>query len=278
MKFYFVSIIRFFLGWCFLFLCSGISSVFCGAYMLPVSYQNDIVVQSLVSWSEDEWDLNPCYGWLSCFLGPDVKYPQHHPGLYGSCVESKNCIRIERYRTASEVLRAWRESKGVPWKAAPYKVLNSRGACVGLFYIASPGIHRTDSMLWPKSHCGAIPPQNANCKISPDNLILDFGVMNARSLNGERTSSNLYITCNLKISLKIYAKEVISGNEKILFNKDNNFYSIIDFDWLDSFSGVRYNIMPRVPTTVNVGATLYSLNTPGAGRYFGTAIMFISYN
>ncbi len=89
------------------------------------------VEMDILSWSEASGVTNPCYGSTECWVGPDVLYASGAPSLSGSCLDYGNCIRINQYRTAEEVAAAFRNAKGIPYRAS--FVIDSPNVTCGLF-------------------------------------------------------------------------------------------------------------------------------------------------
>jgi hypothetical protein len=244
-----------------------------GAYMLPVSYVNKKVVQSIVAWDEDSSSLNPCYGWNSCHIGPDILYPSHTPGLYGSCIEAGNCIRIEKYRTAKEVETEWKKHFGVPWVSKEYNVANDDASCVGLFYINVPA--RQGGVLWPNSVCGQLPPPNQVCSVNIPSVI-DFGTISSYDISGKTHEVNGSIECSISGTIKIYAQSTF-GEENIYFNNKRNFYANLFLDGNSAWKGVDYSLRGGLAITINLKAKLIANQAVDAGDHSAHAVVYIAY-
>lgn len=260
----------------FIFCCAFLLSqqAMAGAYMLPVSFANWTVVQSLVTWDESYSDLNPCYGWTSCFIGPDVKYSTRSPGLYGSCVDSNNCLRIEKYRTAKEVEAAWKLSFGVPWTSKPYVVNGLDASCVGVFYIKTPSMSG-GAALWPNSVCGKLPPQNQSCDVSIPTVI-DFGILPQNEIFGVERTIYGTVGCIKSGTVKIYAQSTL-GEGRTYLNNNRNFYSTLFLDGNSAWTGVDYHLTGGTRRNINLKATLTANATVSPGVFSGNAIIYIAY-
>jgi hypothetical protein len=245
-----------------------------GAYMLPVSFVNWTVVQSLVAWDESTSDLNPCYRWASCFIGPDVKYSTRYPGLYGSCIESNNCLRIENYRTAKEVEIAWKASFGIPWTSRPYKVNGSDASCVGLFYTRTPSISG-GALLWPNSVCGKLPPPNQSCNVNIPTVI-DFGTLTQDEIYGAERNIQGTVECSLTGTVKIYSQSTL-GEDRIYLNGNKNFYSTLFLDGKSAWTGVDYYLMGKTPKNISLKAKMTANEIISPGPFSGNAIIYIAF-
>lgn len=260
----------------FMFYCLFLLSppAMAGAYMLPVSFVGLRVVQSLVAWDESPSDLNPCYGWRSCFIGPDVKYSTRFPGLYGSCIESKNCLRIENFRTAKEVEIAWKQSFGIPWTSQPYTVNPGQASCVGLFYIQTPSL-AGGAALWPHSVCGKLPPQNQSCEVNLPRVI-DFGTLSQNEISGVERTINGTLGCTQSGTVKIYSQSTF-GEGKVYFNNSKNFYSTLFLDGNSAWAGVDYHLTGGTQRNINLKAILTANEDVRPGPFSGQAIVYIAY-
>ncbi|MGP0819364.1 hypothetical protein ACJ8PU_00740 [Serratia sp. CY81489] len=245
-----------------------------GAYMLPVSFVNLTVVQSLVAWDESPSDLNPCYGWTSCFIGPDVKYSTRYPGLHGSCVDSKNCLRIENYRTAKEVEIAWKNTFGIPWTSQPYLVNGRDASCVGMFYIRTPAISGGAS-LWPNSVCGILPPQNQSCDVNLPTVI-DFDTLSQDEISGMERTIYGTIGCTQSGTIKIYSQSTL-GEGNIYLRSNKKFYSTLFLDGNSAWTGVDYYLVGGQQRNISLKAKLTAHDTVDPGSFSGNAIVYIAF-
>lgn len=245
-----------------------------GAYVLPISFVNQRVVQSITVWDEDSSSLNPCYGWGSCYIGPDVLYTNSTPGLYGSCIESSNCIRIEKYRTAKEVETEWKKTFGVPWVSREYKVISNNASCVGLFYIQKPGLHG-GSAIWPNSVCGKLPPPNLTCSLNIPSVI-DFGTISSHDISGKTHEINGYVQCSSFGAVRIFAQSSF-GAENIYFNNEKHFYANLFINGESAWKGVDYTLLSGVPMAINLKAKLTAKQAIDAGNYSAQAVVYIAY-
>lgn len=253
-----------------------ISEVHAGAYVLPVSYVGTRVVQKVVAWDEPDNIQNPCYGWSSCYLGPDVQYPTIGPGLYGTCVESGNCIRIEGYKTTKQVAEAWRNAKGVPWTSNEYGVTNTQGTCVGMFYINTPVPNDSNaSALFPNSVCGKLPPVNISCNIIMPSII-DFGIITNE--NNQRItksiSGNLSCTGG-STALKVYAQST-TGEKDLYLNSDKTLVTTMLLNNSDAFSGINMTGSASA-TSLTLQTTLSVNGRVEAGDYSGNILVYLVY-
>ncbi|MBF7997768.1 hypothetical protein [Rahnella laticis] len=259
----------------FLALMIFFTKVYAGAYVLPVSYVGTRVVQKIVAWDEPDNAKNPCYGWSSCYLGPDVKYPSIGPGLYGSCIESGNCIRIEKYETTKQVADAWKNAKGIPWVSNEYTVTNTEGTCVGVFYIQSPSIVDTDaSSLFPGSVCGKLPPPNVSCNIAMPESI-DFGVITNENNQNFTKSITGSLSCSASTPIKVFAQST-TGEKDLYLNSGKTLVASVLLNNSNAFTGISMTGTPAT-TSLTLQSTLSVKGQVSAGDYSGSILVYIAY-
>ncbi|WP_437611679.1 MrpH family fimbial adhesin [Erwinia sp. V71] len=262
-----------------LILCP-VSLVNAGAYVFPVLFNSACLqmTQQLLSWQENETDLNPCYQWPSCYAGFDVKYQQHLPTMYSSCDLGGHCIRIEQYRTRKAVMEAWRREKGLPYSGR-FTVHDTSATCVGLFYIerpAPPAGSAHHAIQFPGSVCSELPPANQTCHVilSPE---IDFGILNSQQINGVSREVSGALYCTREGSVKLQGQSLL-GERHIWFDgARRNFYSTLRINHQDAAEGVSFHLLSNQPQSFTLSATLQAAVTPEAGSYTGNGIVFITY-
>ncbi|WP_213322883.1 MrpH family fimbial adhesin [Klebsiella aerogenes] len=261
----------------FLFLFSiFIPELHAGAYVLPVSYVGTRVIQKVVAWDEQDNIQNPCYGWSACYLGPDVQYPKSGPGLYGSCIDGNNCIRIERYQTTKQVADAWKKAKGVPWTSNEYNVMNSQGTCVGMFYIEKPVMgYSNESALFPDSVCGKLPPVNISCSITMPSTI-NFGtISNEKNQKFTKSISGSLSCTGGSTYLKVYTQST-TGEKNLYLNRDKTLVTTMLLNNSDAFSGINMKGSTSA-TPLTLQTTLSVSGRVEAGDYSGNILVYLAY-
>lgn len=256
-----------------------------GAHVVPIKVVDGaepIVTQEIISWTEDEYALNPCFGAEYCWIGPDVQYATHPPGLWGSCLEHGNCVQIEDYEYAWEVMEAFERELGVPFQA-DFGIRREDATCVGLFYapvdmVSGGGDH---GILWPNSTCGRIPPADQFCDLwIPDEI--DHGKLKNRELDGDEMETSGTLSCLKEGSMKLYVTSS-EGIRDIDLSPDGSLYSIISLDsgqgYKDGWKGVRISTYgDDIPTDFDIKSTLKAIGDIAPGLYEGTALITAVYD
>ncbi|EJD6584531.1 hypothetical protein M0L63_RS17665 [Providencia rettgeri] len=256
-----------------------------GAYVMPIRTYIDgqgrtHAVQKIIAWDEDQTTQNPCYGTLVCYIGPDVRYSRHPPGLYGSCIEAKSCIEISKYKTRLEVANAYKARFGVPYQT-DYPLQSSDATCVGLFYITHtpvlpPSAGATDGVQWPGSTCGKLPPANQYCNIYLPTFV-DHGSIKNTDLDGKIETVTGTINCTQSSSLKVYARSV-TGERYVYMNNNKSFFSRPLINDNDGWDGVSIPVTGgNISKTFRFSSELYSMGVVRPGQYTGNAIVIISF-
>lgn len=278
----------------FLMLILGISlfSIYrlanAGAFVMPVSMTempdgSGRVVQRIISWTENSNALNPCYGSQFCWVGPDVQYDGHQPGLYGSCGRggyanvSGNCIQISKMRTMKEVAEAYNKYFPLPHNFS-FGITNTDARCVGLFYINHPPALGPygDGKLWPGSSCGKLPPVNQHCSINLPSEI-NHGSLSNSNLNGNKKLIYGTINCTKSGDLKLYSHSS-TGEEKVYLNSSKTLYSKTLINNKAGWDGVNISVEGKnIPTSFTFTSELNSLGNIPPGNYSGVSVVLLSF-
>ncbi|MBG5898546.1 hypothetical protein I5E15_18630 [Providencia stuartii] len=232
------------------------------------------VTMDIISWTEDDSDLNPCYNAEQCWIGPDVLYSDGPPSLSGSCLDFHNCIEISSYRYASEVRDKYQEVFGIP-HSSTYFIDSDDYTCVGLFYIPHapiPGMR--DAMLWPNSTCGNIPPINLQCEfiIPPE---IDHGSLKARDLNGNTSAIYGTAYCNNSADFRLYITSS-TGQKDVQLTPSGSLLSRVTVNDQAGWQGIPISLGPE-EVTFKVESTLITNGDVDAGSYSGDVILTLSY-
>lgn len=257
------------------FFCSA--KAFAGAVVIPVSTEKCgsavCIVQKIQSWDETPSAMNPCYGWSSCYIGPDVSYSPGTGGELGNSCGAGNCIEISKMRTAREVMLAFKDKLGIPFTSQRFN-LAGPGQCVGLMYIIHPNRGTTRGTLWPHSLCGKIPPVGTSCKLSlpPE---IDYGTLNVDELNGQSRKIQGTVTCTRPVSVSVMAVST-AGERNVYFNDQRNFYSELSIDGQNAYDGVKLDVSGQ--TSFQLGSSLFATGDVAAGAYSGNAVVILSFH
>lgn len=277
-KFNVIAVSCSFLFFIAFFFCPA--KVFAGAMVVPILTEScpghiwdTCVVQRIQSWDESPSAINPCYGWSSCYIGPDVSYSQGTGGELGNSCKAGNCIEISKLRTAKEVMLAYKEKLGIPFTTQEFS-LAGPGVCVGLMYINRPSDGTTQGTLWPNSFCGKLPPPNTQCRFSLPTEI-DYGTLNAYELNGQSRQIQGTVGCTRYISVTMIATST-TGERNVYLNSQRNFYSELSINGKDAYNGVKIDVNGR--TNFQFGSSLFANGDVAAGAYSGTAVVLLTYN
>lgn len=269
----------------FLILTSFKQIAFAGAHVVPIKIIDaaaPIVTQEIISWTEDDSAPNPCYGAFQCWVGPDVLYATHAPGLWGSCLWYSNCIEISKLQYAWQVRDKFEQQKGIPYTAT-FDIRKEDATCVGLFYVDRPlivggGDH---GVLWPNSTCGKIPPADQYCDLWIPNEI-DHGKLRNKQLDGDEMETSGSLACLKEGSMKLYVTSN-RATKNIDLSFDGTLYSNISLDtgngYKDGWGGVSIITNGNeIPTSFNIKSTLRAIGNIVPGLYEGTALITAVYD
>ncbi|MEQ4692064.1 MrpH family fimbial adhesin [Providencia manganoxydans] len=269
----------------FLILGNFQQIAFAGAHVVPIKIVDaaaPIVTQEIIYWTEDDSALNPCYGASECWVGPDVLYATHAPGLFGSCLWYRNCIEISELRYAWQVMEKFEQSKGIPYTAT-FDIRREEATCVGLFYIPRRLFvgGGDDGILWPNSTCGKIPPADQFCDLWIPNEI-DHGKLRNKELDGDEMETSGTLTCLKEGTMKLYVTSN-HGTKNIELSFDGTLYSNLSLDtgggYKDGWGGVSiFANGNEIPTDFNIKSTLRSIGKIEPGLYEGTALITAVYD
>ncbi|MDX7988992.1 pilus assembly protein [Xenorhabdus sp. 12] len=253
-----------------------------GAYVMPVntmvSGKQTITTMEIVEWTEDEGIENPCYNNPQCYVGPDVQYNNgRQPGMYGSCIDSKVCLTdAHKYRTTADVMRAYKSQLGIP-KRVTFPIISADAQCVGLFYTKQISSGYGVAQRFPNSTCNKLPPINQNCelKVPPE---IAYGELKATEVNNATRSINGEFSCALSSNKIMLQVKSINNESKVYLDANQQIYSTLQIDGNNAADGV--NVIAKgkyIPSTFTLTSILHTLTPPKAGKYEGTAIVYLTY-
>ena len=263
----------------FVLLCSfiGIKNAAAGAIITNFDRQGTKVTATVATWTEPKGIPNPCYGWSSCSVGPEVDYATYGIGtLVGSC-EAGGCIRAEDLRTTADVARRYMETKHLPFT---YTFVighpNDSAACAGIAYIREP-MYRpyVHGDLFPGSICRAIPPDNFRCTLDIPPYI-DHGTLSAREVNGNSASVNGKVSCNYDGQLTL--STLSDSGDNVVHLKDNAVISTVTVNNKNATNGLVLKIRENNPINFKVTSTLSSDGTVTSGSYKGNLLVYVNYS
>ncbi|MDX7998968.1 pilus assembly protein [Xenorhabdus sp. Reich] len=265
-----------------LFLFSA-TQVYGGAYVMPVNTipkgDQATTTMEIIEWTEEEGIPNPCYGTDQCYVGPDVQYREFQPGMYGSCMVAGVCLTdAHRYPTTAGVMRAYKKRFGIP-KRVTFDIITADSECVGLFYTYSQHIRTGagSAQRFPNSTCNKMPPPNQYCEIYVPSEIA-YGELIASEVNNTSQTVNGYFKCALASGeIQLHAKS-IDGESKVYFDANRQMYATLQINDKDATGGVNVIANGKnESTSFTLKSTLHTLTPPKAGKYEGTAIVYLTY-
>lgn len=257
---------------------------YAGAYVKAISRQGNNVTQEIIAWTEEDNAPNPCKGERVCYVGPDVKYSTHPPGLYGTCVMSNNCIEAQSYNTAKEVAEAYNRAHPIPFTAS-FGIENEDASCVGLYYLTQqPTTTEHNGLVWPGSTCGIIPPENQTCNLSIPPTI-NFGSLNGWQVAGQKKTITGTITCSLPTKLLVTATSKNSQKPGVVSFSLDGGASFVDsltgkaeINGKDAFDGVEVPVTGKnIADSFSFSVTLQKNGHIDAGDYSATEVVIASY-
>lgn len=267
----------------FLMFCLS-SNAYAVANVKAISRTGNNVTQEIIAWTEEDSAPNPCYGASKCYVGPDVKYARHAPGLYGTCLMSDNCIEAQTYATAKEVAEAYNRKHPIPF-TAQFGIEAEEASCVGLYYITEkPTTQEHDGQLWPNSICGIIPPEDQSCDLSIPTSI-EFGSLNSWQVAGQTKTINGTIKCSLSTTLLVTASSKNSQKPGVVsFSRDggktfvDSLTGTAKINGTDAFTGAHIPITGNnVSDSFEFSVSLEKNGRIDAGDYSATEIVVASY-
>lgn len=232
----------------------------------------------VAAWDENDTDLNPCYGWAKCYVGPDVFYRGWQPGLHGSCIVGGHCVNdAQIYRTRKQVMEAYKAKFPLPYNAS-FVITTADADCLGLAYASKIDEARGgDGQKFPGSTCGPLPPVGQTCSVSVNSNI-NFGTINARDLNNQYKEVQGTVSCTLPgtVNLHSYSSE---GTLDVFMNSARTLYAeMMINDKTGSTATPVSTSGGYTPTPFRVGAKLRTTGANiDAGTYIGNAIVILSY-
>lgn len=165
-------------------------------------------------WNTNDSAPNPCYKKRNCYIAAtlitaDGKYVDDTAPVFyiidpntvlGARVNINK--QLLEAKTIGEVAKYYQQKFPLPLSAAMNGTRPSgTPSCFAMVW--SPSFNFTVNLL-PGSHCMASPPPYGQCNINEPNLTLDHSIRDQKSLNGNKASSILTVSCNQKTDLKMY--------------------------------------------------------------------------
>ncbi|SFN39624.1 pilus assembly protein [Xenorhabdus japonica] len=264
-----------------LFLVSA-THTYGGAYVMPVNTiqqgNQTMTTMEIIAWTEEEGIPNPCYEEHKCYVGPDVQYRNgKKPGMYGSCRDARVCLLdAQRYRTTADVMRAYKRQIGIPIRVT-FPIISAEADCVGLFY--SPQIDKGygEGKTFPNSTCNKMPPPNQSCKIELPSEIA-YGELTAPEVNNATRSIKGQFECAIYSSKIILHARSINNEPSVYLDSNKQMYSTLQINGRNVTDGVNVTAQgENIPTNFTLTSTLHTITPPKAGKYEGTAIVFLTY-
>ncbi|MEQ1977270.1 pilus assembly protein [Xenorhabdus sp. SGI240] len=263
-----------------LFLAST-THVYGGAYVMPVnmvpSGNQAVTTMEIIAWTEEEGIPNPCYGNTTCYVGPDVMYKNgYQPGMHGSCNDARVCLNAGNYRTTADVMRAYKRKFGIP-KRVTFTIISTEADCIGLFYTTEIDPGYGHAQQFPNSTCNKMPPPNQSCRIELPSEIA-YGELTAADVNNATRTINGTFECAVGSNkIMLYARST-NDEDRIYLDSDKQIYSTLQINNQNAANGV--NVVADGKNAVKdftLTSVLHTLTPPKAGKYEGTAIVYLTY-
>ncbi|WP_340614456.1 pilus assembly protein [Xenorhabdus thailandensis] len=252
-----------------------------GAYVMPVdtlsSGDQAITTMEIIAWTEEEGIPNPCYGDTACYVGPDVMYKSgHRPGMYGSCMDAGVCLDAHNYQTTADVMRAYKHKFGIP-KRVTFTIMTIDADCIGLFYTTKIDPGYGEAQQFPNSTCNKMPPPNQVCKIELPSEIA-YGELTATEVNNATKTIEGKFKCAVSSnSIMLHARST-NNEAKVYLDSDKQIYSTFQIDGQNAESGVKVTTNGENEVKdFKLTSILHTLTPPKAGKYEGTAIVYLTY-
>lgn len=230
---------------------------------------------SVVAWSEAPETPNPCYGYATCYVGPDVRYSQYGiGGLQGSC-ESGACSRVEDLRTLAEVAERYKNEHPLPYRAT-FNIdhLEDTSSCIGMSYIDRPSL-AGHAILIPGSTCSIIPPDNNRCEIDMPPYI-EHGTLPPNAVNGSTASVGGTAVCNYDNDVIINTSA--DAGKNVVYLNGASLSSRITVNNQDATDGIVLKVKANQQFPVTIKSTLMAHEIISPGAYSGSFILYINYN
>ena len=263
----------------FILLCSMISScnATAGAIITNFHRSDSTVTATVAAWTEPEGIPNPCYGWSSCYVGPDVDYAGHGiGGLYGSC-NAGGCLAIENLKTTADVARGYKKQHLLPFTYTFHIIdFYNSTTCAGMVFIKEPSLDsHAHAEPFPGSACTTVPPDNYQCSLTIPPYI-DHGVLGAESLNGNSMTVIGKIKCNYSGQMTI--STISDSGDNIVHLKGDSLISTITVNEKNAKDGLILKTMKNQTVDVRIKSTLTSDGTVTSGSYKGNVLMYVNYS
>ncbi|WP_338883377.1 pilus assembly protein [Xenorhabdus sp. TH1] len=251
-----------------------------GAYVMPVdtfrSGNQATTIMEIIAWTEEEGIPNPCYGRHECYVGPDVQYWRGQPGMYGACKEARVCLNAGQYRTTADVMRAYKRKFGIP-KQVTFTIMTTEADCIGLFYTDNIEKAYGSAQQFPNSTCNKMPPPNQVCKIELPSEIA-YGELTAAEVNNATRTIEGTFTCAVgSDGIMLHARST-NNEAKVYLDSDKQIYSTLQINYKNAADGVRVTTDGKnIGKNFKLTSVLHTLTPPKAGKYEGTAIVYLTY-
>ncbi|OKP01672.1 Fimbrial adhesin, MrxH [Xenorhabdus eapokensis] len=265
-----------------LFLVSA-THAYGGAYVMPVntipSGDQAITTMEIIAWTEEEGIPNPCYERSPCYVGPDVQYRGEwkKPGMHGSCREADVCLNdAHQYPTTADVMRAYKQKFGIPLRVT-FTIMSTNADCIGLFYTTDIKEGYGWAEQFPNSTCNKMPPPNQSCEIYLPSEIA-YGELTATEINNATRSINGKFKCSAYSNAIILHAKSTDNEDKVYLDSNKQMYSTLQINGKNAAGGVRVTTQrPNEYTPFKLTSVLHTLTPPKAGKYEGTAIVYLTY-
>lgn len=248
--------------------------VIAGAALTDFSRNGSTVSLSVVAWSELAGVPNPCYGYSSCYVGPDVRYSAYGiGGLYGSCMEANACVRAEDLPTLADIAERYKKKHPLPYSVTfTIDHLEDKSSCIGMVYIDKPSFAGHAKLL-PGSTCVVIPPNKTRCEVNIPPYI-QHGTLSTKEINGNTVSVIGSVICNYSGTAMI---SISADADNVIYLNDSKMVSEVKINGENPASGITLDVSTNNSAPLSITSTLRSNGVIVAGKYTGSALFYVNY-
>lgn len=258
-------------------LFMGIKNASAGAVITNFHRDGNKVTATVAAWSEPGKVPNPCYGWISCYVGPDVTYTKWGTGsLAGSCYAG-GCIEASSLLTTADIARKYRQEHPLPFTYT-FQIDHTEdsAACAGMVYVSAPKnepwLH---GQILPGTICAVIPPNNYQCSLNIPPYI-NHGTLSSDEINGNSASVTGEVRCNYGGLLII--STLSDSGDNIVHLKENTLISTVTVNGKNATGGLVLEAKKDQPVNVNISSTLSLYGHIDSGSYSGSLIVYVNYS
>ncbi|MGB8664879.1 MAG: exotoxin [Serratia inhibens] len=261
----------------FLMLWSGFSSasIFFQVTKRVGSFFSGTFYYDLLGWDVNDMTQNPCYQNSRCSI---MITSSHNNATLTS--EADGIWSANKYPwvlnsvTVGELGGNFKQYVGIP-RSGKFDYFNAFGGsgCVGLFYNISGswGVPNTFKRF-PSSIC-AIPPEEQNaCNIVMPQINLNHGILEEDSIDNNKVSSALAVTCTKMTNILLY---INAGDGGVQLRSDGSLYSNLLLNEQPAKNGIALQAGPS-GAVVQISSVLRKVGDVPPGPFQGSAVAILA--